>query len=192
MLHVGHIGLAILAGLLSIAVWHDVHAHRIPNWLVFSGAALGLLLHTLLPSGDGFLAEAYGGIGFGSALTGLGVGLAILLPMYMLRAMGAGDVKLMAMVGAFLGAGHTLGAALFSLLAGGVLAIAVALGAGVFKRMLVNIQTMFYVNVGRIYLREKPDFGDGPASAGKLPYAVAIGLGTAIYLAAAINGWWLV
>ncbi|MEG0884092.1 MAG: prepilin peptidase, partial [Janthinobacterium sp.] len=86
----------LLCILLTGAVWHDMRSRRIPNGLVFGGALAALLLHAVLTPGAG-------GLGLPAALGGLALGLALLLPMYMLRALGAGDVKLMAMVGAFIG-----------------------------------------------------------------------------------------
>src|SRR5512146_2921662 len=94
--------LTVMASLLLAAVRKDVRHHRIPNSLVFSGAALGILLNVLMPEGAGFAAGYIpGGGGLLYAVGGFAIGMAALLPMYLLRAMGAGDVKLMAMVGAF-------------------------------------------------------------------------------------------
>ncbi len=77
---------------------------------MFFGAGLGLLLNSVLPEGYGFVSSLPGALGLWKALAGLGLGLLIMLPLYMLRALGAGDVKLMAMVGAFLGPNATIGA----------------------------------------------------------------------------------
>ena len=93
----------LLCALLALAVWHDVLTRRIPNWLVLSGMLMGLALNSILPSGAGFFSDPSGAIGFLLALEGAALGLAMLLPLYAFGAMGAGDVKLMAMVGAFLG-----------------------------------------------------------------------------------------
>ncbi|HBI68974.1 MAG TPA: hypothetical protein DDZ22_08115, partial [Massilia sp.] len=73
---------------------------------------------------------------------GLGLGLAFLLPMYALRLIGAGDVKLLAMVGAFVGAGQILSIALIALIAGGVLALLVAAWQGSLRRVLGNAWAM--------------------------------------------------
>ncbi|HEX9143437.1 MAG TPA: A24 family peptidase, partial [Candidatus Binatia bacterium] len=94
---------SVLCILLFLAVLHDVRTRRIPNRLVFPGAVIGLALNTILPPGTGFFAEPSGAVGFLASLGGAGIGVAILLPMYAFGALGAGDVKLMAMVGAFLG-----------------------------------------------------------------------------------------
>ncbi len=113
------VGVVPLLALLLAATWFDVRSHRIPNKLVFWGALAGVLLHVALPEGRGFISSLPGGLGFLDALAGLGIGLAVFLPVYLLRAMGAGDVKLMAMVGAFLGPEQIWGAMLGVALAGG-------------------------------------------------------------------------
>src|SRR5690349_20405540 len=92
--------LLLLLALLGLAVWHDVCARRIPNAIVFPGALAGMLLHALLPAGSGLFGTPMGSLGIGSALGGLTIGLAILLPIYAFGLMGAGDAKLLAMVGA--------------------------------------------------------------------------------------------
>src|SRR5471032_315693 len=119
--------LILLCTLLALAVWNDLRTRRIPNWLVFSGALLGLTLNAALPAGAGLFIAPQGAIGLLWALAGLALGLLLLLPMYMLRALGAGDVKLMAMLGAFVGPLAIAGIVVLTLLAGGVLALLVAL-----------------------------------------------------------------
>eukprot|EP01032_Pedospumella_encystans_P026765 gene26765-30247_t len=94
--------LLLLLGLLTTAVWHDIKARRIPNALVLPGALAGLALQGLLPAGGGFYTTPFGALGLLLGLAGMALGLALLLPMYMLGTMGAGDVKLLAMAGAFM------------------------------------------------------------------------------------------
>lgn len=165
----------VLTALLLVAAVIDVRTSRIPNWLVFAGALYGLAYNAISP----LYARD---IGILFALGGLAVGLAALLPAYLFRVMGAGDVKLMAMVGAFLGAWATVGAVLATLVAGGVLAIAVALWSGRTVRMLRNVAavsrgTVLALTTGMTGLAVH----DGP-SAGKMPYGVAIAAGTIAYL----------
>jgi prepilin peptidase CpaA len=109
--------LALLCALLAIAVYGDVRSHRISNTLSLLGLIAGLGLQYL---GSGLH-------GVTSGLLGAGVGLACFAPFYLLRAMGAGDVKLLAAVGAFLGPQGAFYAALFTLLAGGLGAISYVL-----------------------------------------------------------------
>jgi prepilin peptidase CpaA len=99
-----------LAALLACAVYNDLRFHRISNELTVLGLVVALGLHTV---GGGLR-------GVTSGLLGAAVGLVCFAPFYLLRAMGAGDVKLLAAVGAFLGPIGALFAALFSLLAGGL------------------------------------------------------------------------
>lgn len=176
--------------LLLAAAWSDIRSRRIPNLLVFPGAMIGLLLHALLP-------QETGGLGVLGSLAGLGTGLALLLPLYLLRIMGAGDVKLMAMTGAFLGAQETVVALLFVLLAGGVLALGTALLEGKLGVLWRNLNVMLLGTLAGgammgLPVSGKPGEGVGDApgefpteSAGTLPYGVAIAAGTMAYLAIA-------
>ncbi len=152
------------------AAWIDVRSHRIPNWLVAAGVVCGLALNGLLSTGLGMVV----------ALQGLGLGVLLLLPLYVLRAMGAGDVKLMGMVGAFVGPQAIIGITLLTFLAGGVMALLVALSKGRLTRMLGNVRGMLYGAIIRASAREKPEI-DVPQSVGKLPYAVAIAAGTLLF-----------
>lgn len=174
------IGLLLL---LLAAAWLDLRSRRIPNVLVFPGAVAGVMSNALLP-------QEMGGLGVFDSLGGLGVGLLLLLPLYLLRAMAAGDVKLMAMTGAFLGVRGITCALLYVLLAGGVLALGAAWHQGKLRRLLRNVKMMLFTAAA------KGSKGGGLASGnmtepaadfiGKLPglpYGVAIATGTAAYLA---------
>ena len=135
----GMLALAPLVLLLLAVTQQDIRGYRIPNKLVLVGVVLGVALNALLPSGWGFNSAIPGGLGWLEALKGFGVGLVVLLPMYWLRAMGAGDVKLMAMVGAFLGPGDLLGVVLATFIAGGVIAIVMVVWSRKLASFLQNI-----------------------------------------------------
>ncbi len=165
---------ALLLLFLAGAVITDLRARIIPNILVLAGALTGILLAGLHPDGIGFL----------RALGGLALGLAILLPLYLLRAMGAGDVKLMAMTGAFIGPAAIVEAVLWVMLAGGALTLVFALRRGVARRMAANLRDMFFSAAASVQIRTLPDFSAGPQTAARLPYAVAIALGVAAFLLA--------
>lgn len=171
--------LLLLLALLALAVWHDVRARRIPNAIVFPGALLALALHAFLPAGAGLFGTPMGGLGIMSALGGLGIGLAILLPMYAFGLMGAGDAKLLAMVGAFVGAGDIAAVGIATLLAGGLLALAVAIRQGILRRVLDST----YRTVLHAGLSQMKGGLALPAPSGRLPYAVAIAGGTLACLA---------
>lgn len=162
----------VLTVLLLLATREDIRSHRIPNKLILVGVVLGLVFSGLLPGGVGWLA----------ALKGLALGIAVLLPIYLLRAMGAGDVKLMGMVGAFLGPGDLIGAVITTFIVGGVMALVVALWSRHLANLLHNIKLMLFDGLLRINAGQLPIMTDLPVSVGKLPYAVAITLGTLGYL----------
>lgn len=188
----GLLAMLPLAVLMLCMVWEDVRHQKIPNRFVYWGAGLGVLLNTFLPEGMGFLSQVPGGLGFINAVEGWAIGLAALLPMYLLRAMGAGDVKMMAMVGAFLGLEDEIGAVLCTFLAGGALSLGVAWKNGVLHRMLQNTRLIVYSSMVKVARGSAPLLDDAPATAGKFPYAVAIAVGTLGYLgwkAAGKSGW---
>jgi len=169
-----------LAALLLTAVVTDLRSRRIPNLLVLTGLALATVAHTaaLLVN-----AAPLAGPAWWAPLAGLLAGGLALMPLYIVRACGAGDVKLMAMAGAFIGAPTALRAVLFTLLAGGVLSLLFMLHRRVASQVMANLQFM----LGDWLLRLR---GSGPgialepltATAARLPYAVAIGAGTCIAL----------
>jgi len=165
----------ILMLLLAGAAISDYRSRRIPNWLVVSGALFGVIYNTALPP------SLHDNILF--PLAGLGLGLLLFLPLYLVRAMGAGDVKLLAMVGAFLGPGETFRAALASMVVGGVLAILVVLVRGTAPRMFHNLASLFQLGFLDAEAGSAPSLRitDG-ASAGNMPYGVAIATGTIGYL----------
>ena len=107
--------MALVAGAL-VATVIDLRTRRIPNALTASMAAVGV----------GFAATGISGMSIGASLVGLALGLALMLPGHFLGATGAGDVKLMGAVGAVVGPGLVVSAFLFTAIAGGVLAVAVA------------------------------------------------------------------
>ena len=120
-------GLAVAIAVVA-AAW-DLRTRKIPNVLTFGTALAAVLLHGLT-----------GGLsGAGMALAGWVVGLALFLPMFALGGMGAGDVKLLAAVGACVGPLAVVWVALFTSIAGGVLALAVASYAGYLRQAFVNV-----------------------------------------------------
>lgn len=169
--------LMILSILLLIACWQDFHDYRIKNNLIIIGTIFGIALNTFLSADTGFL----------DSTAGLGLGLLLLLPLYLLRVMGAGDVKLLAMTGAFVGPHDIFWVFLYTLVAGGLLALVVSLRHGVLRRMIDNVILMCLLALSTQkseLLKGNFSFStDAPESAGKLPYALAITVGTGFYLA---------
>lgn len=160
--------LAVMVLLLLAATVVDVRERRIPNRLVACGVAGALAFHTLAPQGAGAI----------FALSGLAVGIATLLPMYVMRVMGAGDVKLMGMIGAFLGMDGVLGAVLASMVAGGMFALALAAGKRMLPELLGNLRGMLIQqHINRVTHTRSAALPAG-TSVGNMPYAVAITAGT--------------
>ncbi|NKE66034.1 prepilin peptidase [Ramlibacter sp. RBP-2] len=166
--------LALLVVLLMLAAFIDVRTFRIPNWLTYGGAVIGLVLGTAIQWR--LLGPAWAADGLLWSLGGLAAGLALMLPMYALRVMGAGDVKLMAMAGAFLGLGQIVPAVLCVFVAGGVLAVGYALWRRAFGRMTANVvdivQSMAFAAMSGVRA------GAPRPSVGNLPYGVSISAGT--------------
>jgi prepilin peptidase CpaA len=106
---------AIAAG-MTIATVVDIRTRRIPNELTAAMAGVGI----------GLAATGVSGVPLWASVVGFGVGLLLMMPGYVLGATGAGDVKLMAAVGAIVGPALVISAFLFTAIAGGVLAIVVA------------------------------------------------------------------
>ena len=179
---IGLLALAPLVLLLLVAVRQDVQTHLIPNKVVFTGVILGITLNGFVTQGWGFNTSVPGGLGWFSAFNGLCVGIAVLLPLYWLRAMGAGDVKLMGMVGSFLGATDVLGVALATFIAGGLMALTMIMWSKQFFRMLGNIKLVLLGCLVKVSSGELPIMNDLPISVGQLPYALAISVGTISFL----------
>ncbi len=151
---------ATLLGASAWAVREDLLSHRIPNRLTGALLCVGLALQF-----------AFGGwAAVGEATLGALVGLAILLPLYLLRATGAGDVKLLAASGALLGPYWAALAGLYTLMAGGILALAYILcGAAAAAIALTGKPWTLRIQVARERAQQM--------RRERFPYALAIALG---------------
>ncbi|MGH6997921.1 MAG: A24 family peptidase [Phenylobacterium sp.] len=149
---------AILSGVLICVAVSDVMDRRIPNAAVLAVVALFALW-----------ALADRGASLGSGLAAAAIGFAVGFVFYLMRIMGAGDVKLFTAVALFTGLGYLHLFALATVLAGGAMAV-VAMAARP-RRALV----MFT-------LKGRGDFGRG------IPYGVAIAVGGLIAVWGALTG----
>lgn len=173
---------ATLVLLLVLAATIDIRTLRIPNWLTVGGALIGLSLNAGMQWQ--FLGPQWAVNGFLWALGGLGAGLVVLLPFYAFRLMGAGDVKLMAMVGAYLGFPQVLGAIASAFIAGGVVAVVFAMYHGALRQALANVGAIAYSMTFATLAGFRPVARvQGRQSVGKLPYGASICLGTLAWMA---------
>lgn len=175
--------LLVLGLLLGLAVWTDIRQRRIPNLLVLVALSLGLLLNGSGPLAEdgrgGIFSPVPGALGAAGAALGALAAFALFLPLYLLRATGAGDVKLMAGIGSFLGPAGAVNLVLFVLLCGGLLAIVRMLWTGSSRRVMANVGAVLGAG-GR--------FDPATQSADRMPYAVAIAVGVLAYGAWIFSG----
>lgn len=124
-----------------------------------------------------------------TALAGTGAALAIYLPLYLLRAVGGGDVKLMAAVGAITGPAVWLLVFVIASLLGGVVALSVTLATSRLSTTLVNIGAIFtdLVHLRRPYL-SNPALDVTKTESVRLPHGTVIGAAIWLYLAGAWLG----
>lgn len=156
----------VLFLLLAGAVAYDSLSHRLPNFYLLMGLLLGAVLQVWTDGWGGLL----------SAAGGLAVGFLVFLPFYALGGMAAGDVKLMAVVGSFIGGAAALWAAACSLIAGTVLGILYLLLRGHLGKFVARYWAMASL---RSYI---PVESDADPARHRFPYALAIATGTVVSL----------
>ena len=168
--------LLIALFLAIVAAIVDVRHHRIPNWLTYPGIILGISLRGSL----------LGWKGFANAVEGCLLAGGIMLIFYLVRAMGAGDVKLMSALGALVGPQHVIVVLLATGICGGLLGLGYAFYRGRAGSTLRNVGTVlrFHASAG---LQAHPDLNlDNPAAL-RMPYGLAIAMGM---LYAFLVAWW--
>jgi len=164
---------AVLAVLVAIAAFTDLRARRIPNWLAMAGICLGLCLNWFL----------YGNPGLKNAGLGFGVALIVYLPLFLIRGIGAGDVKLMAAIGSLAGPGNWLRIFIATALLGGLVAIAFILHRGAVGRALNNIgQILTSPFRGQAPYHDNPELDVTSGQAMSLPHGVVIAFATILYV----------
>jgi prepilin peptidase CpaA len=157
-----------ITGVVCTAAWCDVTAHRIPNWLSVTGLVAAILLRA--PGGVAATIE-----GLEGALIALTIGLVL----YALRAIGGGDVKLLAAVGAFLGFPGVVGGLALMAVLGGAFALASMIRKGLLPLLIFNTVDLIkswrsWGRAGQLRTLESP-------GALTIPYGVPIALGTLIW-----------
>jgi prepilin peptidase CpaA len=163
------ISAAFLIPLAVIISYYDVCYRRIPNPFVLATLIAGILINTSL-----------GGIhGAVSSLSGCLIGFTLMFVLHVFGAMGAGDVKLFAAIGALTGASLILPTFLIVTLTGGVLGVASMLRAGQLKFTMMRV---FQILIGLLPGFQLPRFPVPVDRSYTIPYGVAITLGSLISL----------
>ncbi|MFN7922854.1 MAG: prepilin peptidase [Bryobacteraceae bacterium] len=156
--------LAVFA--IASAAW-DLHSRRIPNWLTVGAFAAGLVLQAI----------GFGWSGVSTGLMGVGVALAITVPLFALRALGGGDVKLMAATAAMTGAMPFITVFVINAVVGGVAAIALALYKGRLKQTLSNTGAIVSsIASGRAPHEDRPELDISRPQAITLPRGAIFGV----------------
>jgi prepilin peptidase CpaA len=166
------LNIALMAVVL-VAAAYDLWFRRIPNWLNLSGLVAGFGVNVLL----------FGVNGLRAASLGFVCALLIYLPLYLIRGMGAGDVKLMAAVGAIVGPGNWIGIFLATAIAGGVVSLFVI---ALKKRFHQTFWNLAVIGVQLLQFRvpsaaeERLDIRHSDAL--RLPHGAVIAAGCIIFL----------
>jgi prepilin peptidase CpaA len=155
----------------------DVRERRIPNRLTYPAMLAGLVLQTVLHGWKGLLLGAGGGLFFGG----------VFLLFYVVRAMGAGDVKLAAALGCIVGSSAALQLMFATAVAGGCLATLVMLRSGQIVQTLRNTLGVLAFHV-RHGLQTHPVTNLDNPTALRMPYGLAFAAGT-LYWAFFLNSW---
>jgi prepilin peptidase CpaA len=149
-----------------VATATDLRSRRIPNWLVLPFLAAGL----------GASAWLHGWQGLGRSAAGMALGLVLFGVLFLAGGMGAGDVKLCAAIGAWIGPGQLFLALVLTALAGGLMALCWAIWGGFFGELLSG--------TGNLVLgwakgkRDSVQQSAGEPLQRRIPYAPAIAIGT--------------
>jgi len=162
-----HMEYAIAATLCAAAgAFFDIKTRKIPNRLVVAGLFLGFFLHAVCDGGWGLLDS------FGAAM----ISGFIFFFFYLLGGMGGGDVKLVAAVSALAGISNVPYLLVLTALAGGVMALGLAVMRGRLKETIVNVGTLTAHHLGH-GISPNPELNVQNGSTLRLPYGVAIALG---------------
>lgn len=164
----------LVSVVLVVAAVIDGWKLKVPNWITFPFVLSGWIYSTIW----------FGWQGLGYSLLGTAVGLVLLLPAYAVGGMGAGDVKLLAGVGAWVWGTTTFFAFCFSAIAGGAIAVGMVLYRGSLKKHGMQ----FWGILGEFMIIRSPSklaeiAADRKSSMFLLPYGIPIAIGTIAYFA---------
>jgi prepilin peptidase CpaA len=165
----------VLLAMLLAAAMFDVMYRRIPNWITVTGVVLGIAMNVAIGPPEG---------GLVFSLLGLAVAFGMYVALYALHAMGAGDVKLMAAIGALVGWERWFGIFFVTALVGGVMALILVVARGRLKKTLFNVSFILseMKSARPAYLKNEELDVKNKRSLG-LPHGAVIAVSTIFYLA---------
>jgi len=152
---------------LAVATFTDLRSRRIPNWLVLPFLAAGI----------GVSGWLHGWHGIGQSFAGLALALVIFGIFFWMGGMGAGDVKLCAAIGAWIGPGQLVVALIMTGIAGGVMVLGWALVSGFSNELFGGSADIVFGSKER-GMRSSPEMALSNPLKRKMPYAPAIAIGT--------------
>lgn len=158
-----------LLTLLGTASLIDLRARRIPNLLVGFGLCLGFALAW----------SSRGQAGLWFALAGAATGFALCLPLFLLRALGAGDTKLMMVVGSFVGVDDTMVIGMLALVVSGILGLAGSVAGRRLGRMFANLKAAVLALASRDLELAS---GIAQETTYRVPFAVPVLVGAVVWL----------
>ena len=157
--------LGVIFVLALMAGWWDWHARRIPNWLCLGGLVAALMLNEIP-----------------FALKGLGLALAIHLPLFALRATGGGDVKLMAALGALMGVEDWLRFFILNAILGGVVALGFVFSRGVVGETVKRVGFVFSsLLMGKAPYESRPELDVRSGLGRTLPRGVVVAFAVVVW-----------
>jgi prepilin peptidase CpaA len=164
--------------ILLVASIIDLRSQKIPNVITFPATGLALAYHSFVNGFNGFL----------FSVAGLAAGVGLLFIPYLLGGMGAGDAKLLGVVGGVLGAKGVFYAFLSSAIVGGIYAVILTLiyrqlFRGFYKKQITSLMNFLLT---RKYI---PDPEESDPKKPRLCYGLAIAIGTGIYIVFDLSGY---
>jgi len=157
----------LLIPLAAVITYHDVRYRRIPNAYVLAALLGGLAINSILN----------GLPGLASSLSGCGLAFILMFMLHVFGAMGAGDVKLFAAIGAIIGAKLVMPTFLVVVITGGLLAVVSMVRSGM---VITTMHRVLQIFVGMLPGWQMPKFAVPTDRRYTIPYGVAITFGSII------------
>lgn len=164
---------------VSLAVFFDIRERRIPNWITFPGAAIALVLHA--STGSAQLLQSF---------LGLAVGTGAMLVPFICGWLGAGDVKLLGLMGGIVGLSSIPRVFFYSSLIGGLLAGGVLIRRSTQTNVLTRCWWDIKLAVWSLGFIMPVPITQPTVARTSVPFGVAIGIGTLVALYLDPNGKW--